>query len=786
MKTNFYPFSIFRIFLVACFALILQIPGMAQPYAINTNVSNAQPSANESFEITFSIADPLDFYYGGMEVSYSTDLFESTGVENTGLSAGGLHTTGEISSGTIGVSVSRTSPLSAPDQGDFMKLTFLVKGSATAETAHFIFSGQEISDSEGNLIETSPIEALSVDIQESIGRLWLTIPQTNTTTEGDPFNATGKVFATGVTDTNRINAWAGISNSNTDPSTWPESAWHEMKHQSTDASGNLEYSREVALQRSDGTWYIALRAQLDAGSYTYGGADSLWDADSSPSASLTINQQPPHRYTLAEWNFNNEVLTPSNALPVNQEATIELTGASFEGFSSGASGSAANSNGWNGGSGTKYWRTSISTAGFTDIEVSSKQYGSNTGPRDFIVEVSTDGTRWQAVEGGNVHVGNNWSSGVLDTLSLPEILADQENAFIRWVMASDTSVDNGDISSSGTNRLDDVIITGVNLSSQRVEVYPGDANNDSLVNADDVLALGTYWLARGPVPIYNSMDFIPREVEAWIPPEATYADTRGDGRVDHRDLMPVGLHFGKTVSAIKKLHAQPSTEIQIEPREAGAEIPLVLASERPKELRGISLSLSITGVAPDRWEIQNIQPLFCPDSWHDKLLSFEIKKGQLFESAFVLKGKDDMARAEEFVSLNLKALEEWTTPVTIAINRVTISNENSDKRPVRFVNLLATDVEGELNAYGSKLYPNRPNPFQNYTIIPYELSARTHVRLEILNIQGQVVATLVDKVQSAGKYSVHYNPSDLPPGNYLYRIQTGTGYMKCKKMMHVK
>ena len=786
MKTNFYPLQIPRMILVACFTLILQTAGMAQPYAINANVSNAQPSANEAFEITFSIADPLDFYYGGLEVSYSTDLFEFIGVENTGLSSGGLHTSGEISSGTIGVSVSRTSPLSAPDQGDFMKLTFQVKGSATAETAHFTFSGQEISDSEGNLIETSPIEALSVDIQESIGQVWLTIPQTNTITEGDPFYATGQDFATGVNDTNRITAWAGISSSNTDPTTWPESAWQEMEHQSTDASGNLEYSREVALQRSDGTWYIALRAQLDAGSYTYGGVDSLWDADSSPSASLTINQQPPHRYTIAEWNFNNEVLTPSNALPVNQDATIELTGASFEGFSPGTSGMAANSNGWDGGSGTKYWWTSISTAGFTDIEVSSRQYGSNTGPGEFRIEVSTDGNNWEAVDGSNIQVGNDWTTGTLDTLSLPGSLADKESAFIRWVMASDVSVDNGDISSSGTNRLDDVIITGVNLSPQRVEVHPGDANNDSLVNADDVLALGTYWLTRGPVPVYNSLDFAPREVEAWIPPEATYADSRGDGQVDHRDLMPVGLHFGNAVSATKKYKAQPLTEIHIEPQEAGAEVPLKLASEMSEEMRGISFSLSIKGIDPDQWEIQNIQPLFCPESWHDKLLSFDIKKGHLFESAFVLKGTDDMARSEEFVSMNIKALEEWTNPVTIAVNRVTISNENSDKRSIRFVNLLATDIEDDISVYGSKLYPNRPNPFQSYTVIPYELSARTHVRLEILNIQGQVVATLVDKVQNVGKYNFRFMTSDLSPGIYLCRLKTNSGYSECRKMNFIK
>ncbi len=786
MKTNNYPSRISRMILGICSTLILQSVGMAQPYAIDASVSNPQPLAGEEITITLSISDALDFYYGGTEVSCENNLLEFISVENTGLSEGGISNSGELSAGTTGVSVSRTSPLDAPSSGSYMNINFRVKQTAYASTTSLTFSGQEIFDSQGNEIPTQSISSISLDIRESISDLDLTIPQENTVTEGETFDVTGRSYATGVTDTSRIDIWVGVSDQDTDPATWDAPVWMEMNYTETDGNDYLHYTKEIAYKRPVGNWYIALRARLDGGDWVYGGMNGFWDATNSPNGVLRIEKHSSWRYTLAEWDFNAETLTPSNAIPVNQNASIELTGASFEGFSSGSSGRAANSNGWDGGSGTKYWWTSFSTKGFTDIEVSSRQYGSNTGPRDFRIEVSTDGSNWEAVDGGNIHVGNNWSTGILDTFNLPETLDNLENVYIRWVMASDTSVDNGEISSSGTNRLDDVVITGVNLSPQRVEVYPGDANNDSTVNADDVLALGTYWLTRGPVPLYEGLDFSPRGAEAWIPPEATYADTRGDGKVDHRDLMPVGLHFGKMVTATKKLNASPLKEIQIEPQKAGFVLPLTLASEMSEELRGISFSLSISGIDPDQWEIQNIQPLFCPESWQEKLLSFDIKEGHLFESAFVLKGTDDMAQSDEFVRLNLKALEEWTDPVTIAVNRVTISNENSDKRPIRFVNLLSTGIEDEPSAYRAKLFPNYPNPFQSHTIIPYELSARTHVRLEILNIHGQVVATLVNKIQSAGTYTVHFNPSYLSPGIYLYRLKTNTGYSECRKMNFIK
>ncbi|MFW5944465.1 MAG: T9SS type A sorting domain-containing protein [Bacteroidota bacterium] len=787
MRTNNYPLRIPRMILVAYFTLVLQTVGMAQPYAIDANVSNLQPLAGENITITLDISDALDFYYGGVEVSYDSELLEFISVENTGLSEGGISNSGELSAGTTGASVSRTAPLSTPSAGTYMALNFQVKQTAYATTTSFTFSNQEIFDSEGNEIPTESINSISLNIRESIRDMDMTISQENTVTEGENFDVTGRLNATGVTDTSRIDTWVGVNDQDTDPAEWDESVWLEMDYTETDANDYLHYTKEIAYKRSLGTWYIALRSRLDEGDWVYGGTNGLWDEKESSNGILAIRQQDPHQYTLAEWNFDAETLTPSYSIPNNREAAIKLEGASFEGFSAGASGRAANSNRWHGGSdGSKYWWASLSTVGFTGIELFSKQYGSNTGPRDYRIEISTNGNTWEAVEGSDIIVGNNWTSGVLDTLFLHESIADQENAYIRWIMTTDTSVNNGDISTSGTNRLDEVLITGVNPTPQRVEVFPGDANRDSLVNADDVLAIGTFWLNRGPVPIYNSTDFAAREVEAWITPEATHADTRGDGQVDHRDLMPVGLHFGKKFTATKKLNAPPLSEIKIEPQKAGSVVSLTLASEMSEELRGISFSLSMSGIDPDQWEILNIQPLFCPESWQEKLLSFDIKKGHVFESAFVLKGTDDMARSDEFVRLNLKATEKWTDPLTIRVNRVTISNTNSSKRQIRFVNLLSTDIEDELHVYESKLLPNRPNPFQNHTIIPYELSVKTHVRLEILNIHGQVVATVVDKIKSSGNYTFRFKPLALPPGNYLYRLHTETGYSKCRKMIYLK
>ncbi len=86
---------------------------------------------------------------------------------------------------------------------------------------------------------------------------------------------------------------------------------------------------------------------------------------------------------------------------------------------------------------------------------------------------------------------------------------------------------------------------------------------------------------------------------------------------------------------------------------------------------------------------------------------------------------------------------------------------------------------------------NYPNPFNPATLIRYRLSSVSNVRLIIFNILGQKVATLVNKKQPAGRYSVNWNGINdagegVASGIYIYRLETGAGFAQSRKMLLLK
>lgn len=83
------------------------------------------------------------------------------------------------------------------------------------------------------------------------------------------------------------------------------------------------------------------------------------------------------------------------------------------------------------------------------------------------------------------------------------------------------------------------------------------------------------------------------------------------------------------------------------------------------------------------------------------------------------------------------------------------------------------------------LHQNYPNPFNPMTVISYSLPEAAHVSLDVYNILGQKVATLVNARQEAGNHSVQWNGEHCSSGIYFYRISTDQA-VETKKMLLLK
>lgn len=83
------------------------------------------------------------------------------------------------------------------------------------------------------------------------------------------------------------------------------------------------------------------------------------------------------------------------------------------------------------------------------------------------------------------------------------------------------------------------------------------------------------------------------------------------------------------------------------------------------------------------------------------------------------------------------------------------------------------------------LKQNYPNPFNSSTVIQFGLPTSSEVLLEVLNMLGQNVVTLVNSPKSAGWHTVNFDASELSSGFYLYRLKTRE-YEQTKKFMIIK
>ncbi|MBI5726797.1 MAG: T9SS type A sorting domain-containing protein [Ignavibacteriales bacterium] len=112
-------------------------------------------------------------------------------------------------------------------------------------------------------------------------------------------------------------------------------------------------------------------------------------------------------------------------------------------------------------------------------------------------------------------------------------------------------------------------------------------------------------------------------------------------------------------------------------------------------------------------------------------------------------------------------LSDMATVITIQYTAIT-----GTEKPVERINTFS-------------LEQNFPNPFNPETVIRYNIPEGGHVKLQVFDILGNAVATLVNGSQAAGTHSVRFNGSQLTSGIYICRIEAGN-FTSVKKMSLLK
>ena len=182
--------------------------------------------------------------------------------------------------------------------------------------------------------------------------------------------------------------------------------------------------------------------------------------------------------TLADWTF--ETSQPATAGPFAAESGLNAASSNASGVHVGAAvystpagnGSAHSfsANTWAVGD---YYQFTTSTVGFSAVQFQFDQTSSNTGPGQFQLEYSTDGTSFTNF--GSFYTAdpnvapNAWSATVATTASTHNFdlsgitaLGNLSLLYLRLVDFSTVSANNGVVAAAGTDRVDNVIITGTN------------------------------------------------------------------------------------------------------------------------------------------------------------------------------------------------------------------------------------------------------------------------------------------------------------------------------------
>jgi hypothetical protein len=124
----------------------------------------------------------------------------------------------------------------------------------------------------------------------------------------------------------------------------------------------------------------------------------------------------------------------------------------------------------------------------------------------------------------------------------------------------------------------------------------------------------------------------------------------------------------------------------------------------------------------------------------------------------------------------------WRGSASAATSTTTMGDPVAlNRRAVDEPSLAPENETPAMNSLGQ----NYPNPFNPRTTIAYTLASEARVTIDVFDVSGRRVATLVDDVKGAGHHVAEFDASALASGVYFYRLTAGA-FVEKRRMVLLK
>lgn len=333
-----------------------------------------------------------------------------------------------------------------------------------------------------------------------------------------------------------------------------------------------------------------------------------------------------------------------------------------------------------------------------------------------------------------------------------------------------------------------ILLTGkdciVNIITS-FEVWPGDANNDGIVNQTDILPIGLFWGSSGPARSGGSDVWESQLCNFWMPKIVTYVDCDGSGVIDGNDVSVIVANWRKThpvITSTEKREIRNLPKLNIVNRGYSRSTDcyeLDIYAESPDELRGMAMCISACT------ENEDLAVSFYNDQfWECEPDFVEMKHnddGRLSLAVIKPESADSTGHHGHFTTLCIPSTSGRS--IRVFIEEIFGLDAFGNTFPLAdcdttFLNKNGIEQESTVQEFFTGVQ-NYPNPFNPVTTITYHIPSQEHVKLIVFDLHGRIIRRLVNSVQEAGQHHFVWDATDdsglrVSSGLYICKLTTGS------------